>query len=148
MQPASPPGSATRPLYIGPLRLTFPNSPEGEKRRAAAARAASSTKTPVTFLAHTPTNQASDVREPLSGVRTVAESPLGGQDAAAVLSNRSDLRAPTARPIDTLLYRFTDSSSPVPAPWECPRCTFEFGHTGVEAEFQACCEAPAQGAPT
>jgi len=119
----SSPVSATRPafsrpsppilLFGSPLRKLQPSQLAIEAPKTAARAAASS-----------------------PGVRTVAESPLGGQDAVAVLSNRSDPRAPTARPIDTLLYRFTDSSSPVPAPWECPRCTFE--HTGVEAEFQAC----------
>lgn len=150
MQTGSPPSSATRPVYVGSLRFTFPDSPAGraaaEKARVASLKA--------TFPV-SPVSQASSVRKPQPsqlaieapktaartaasnpGVRTVAESPLGGQDAVAVLSNSSDPHPPTAKPIHTLLYRFTDSDSPLPAPWECPRCTF--AHMGVEAEFQAC----------
>ena len=77
-----------------------------------------------------------------ASVVVVLETRLAAQHAQP-----PTFRAPTAKPIDTLLYRFTDSSSPVPAPWECPRCTFE--HTGVAAELQVCGTAkpPPKGPP-
>ena len=124
MQTDSPPGSATRPVYVGSLRLTFPDSPAGraaaEKGRAAAVRFASLTATsPV----HTPASQSSSVRGPLHspGVRTVAESrtpPRYYPVAASPVRNHQT--ASTASQLSTRSP--PPSEPPLPSP-STPCCT-------------------------